>query len=75
MTAKEETSWEQSYYDATQLDETVLLESLQNEVSEDLQKATALEAKMHKISLDAKNYMVRRIKQQTENMIGILKQR
>lgn len=43
LTIAEQENWEQHYYDRTQLDETFLTESLQNEVTADLRKAKAEE--------------------------------
>ena len=54
LTAEEKNSWEQYYYDASQLNNAAFLESIQNEVSEDLQKALTMEAKMLKIYQEAK---------------------
>ena len=54
LTAEEENNWQQHYYDASQLEHETILESIQNEVSEDLQKAITMEAKTLKIYQDAK---------------------
>jgi hypothetical protein len=54
LTDVEVRSWEEHYYDASQRDNEVFLESIQNEVSEDLEKALATEAKMLKIYREAK---------------------
>ena len=54
LTAEEKNSWEQYYYDASQLNNAAFLESIQNEVSEDLQKALTMEDKMLQIYKDAK---------------------
>ena len=54
LSAIEEENWEQHYYDERQLDSNSFLESIENEVKEDLQKALRKEAQMLKIYQDAK---------------------